>query len=50
MFWLSNKKNNFLLHTLIWGPDCLSCSLCMLHDNNLADCECDLHSVDCLSS
>ena len=20
MFWLSNKKNNFLLHTLIWGP------------------------------
>ena len=21
MFWLRNKKNNFLLHTLIWGPD-----------------------------
>ena len=20
MFWLRNKKNNFLLHTLIWGP------------------------------
>ena len=21
MFWLRNKKNNFLLCTLIWGPD-----------------------------
>ena len=21
MFWLGNKKNNFLLHTFIWGPD-----------------------------
>ena len=21
MFWLRNKKNNFQLHTLIWGPD-----------------------------
>ena len=21
MFWLRNKKNNFLLHTLIWGAD-----------------------------
>ena len=21
MFWLRNKKNNFLLRTLIWGPD-----------------------------
>ena len=21
MFWLRNKKNNFLLHTLISGPD-----------------------------
>ena len=20
MFWLRNKKNNFQLHTLIWGP------------------------------
>ena len=20
MFWLRNKKNNFLLHTLIWRP------------------------------
>ena len=20
MFWLRNKKNNLLLHTLIWGP------------------------------
>ena len=20
MFWLGNKKNNFQLHTLIWGP------------------------------
>ena len=20
MFWLTNKKNDFLLHTLIWGP------------------------------
>ena len=22
MFWLRNYKNNFLLHTLIWGPGC----------------------------
>ena len=22
MFWLRNKKNNFQLHTLIWGPEC----------------------------
>ena len=21
MFWLRNKKNNPLLHTLIWGPE-----------------------------
>ena len=21
MFWLRNKKNNFPLHTRIWGPD-----------------------------
>ena len=21
MFWLRNKKNNFQLHNLIWGPD-----------------------------
>ena len=21
MFWFRNKKNNFLLHTLIWVPD-----------------------------
>ena len=21
MFWLRNKKNNFKLRTLIWGPD-----------------------------
>ena len=21
MFWLRNKKNNFQLHALIWGPD-----------------------------
>ena len=21
MFWLRNKKNNFLLRTLIWGPE-----------------------------
>ena len=21
MFWLRNKKSNFLLRTLIWGPD-----------------------------
>ena len=21
MFWLRNMKNNFQLHTLIWGPD-----------------------------
>ena len=21
MFWLRNKKNNFLLHTVVWGPD-----------------------------
>ena len=21
MFWLRNKKNNFQLHTLIWGPE-----------------------------
>ena len=20
MFWLRNKKNNFQIHTLIWGP------------------------------
>ena len=22
MFWLRNKKNNFQLCTLIWGPEC----------------------------
>ena len=22
MFWLTNKKNNFQLRTLIWGPEC----------------------------
>ena len=21
MFWLRNKKNNFQIHTLIWGPE-----------------------------
>ena len=21
LIWLGNKKNNFQLHTLIWGPD-----------------------------
>ena len=21
MFWLRNKKNNFQLHSLIWGPE-----------------------------
>ena len=22
MFWLRNRKNDFLVHTLIWRPDC----------------------------
>ena len=24
MFWLRNKKNNFQLHILIWGPEILT--------------------------
>ena len=24
MFWLSNNKNNFQMHSLIWGPDFLT--------------------------
>ena len=29
MFWLKNKKNNFHLHTFIWGPVVMH-----LDDNN----------------
>ena len=25
MFWLMNKKYNFQLHTLIWGPEIIIC-------------------------
>ena len=27
MFWLRNKKNNFQLHTLTWGPETLTKTL-----------------------
>ena len=27
MFWLRNKKNNYQLHTLIWGPVLLNISI-----------------------
>ena len=27
MLWLKNKKNNFPVHTLIWGPECGPISL-----------------------
>ena len=34
MFWLRNKKNNFSLRTLIWGPACIIKSTCMSYDQS----------------
>ena len=41
MFWLRNKKNNFQLHTLIWGPG---------YENVVNVLDISLHIQYCLSS
>ena len=54
MFWLRNKKNNFLLCTLIWGPELYvesqayaistkSCKLVQVYLNHLA-CSSSMHA------
>ena len=46
MFWLRNKKNNFLLHSLVWGPArALNFSLSLHHIYDKVKLDTDLHTL-----